>query len=393
MIRSGTAGQQVLITGATGFIGRRLVNRLSSLGYRLRCVVRPMSDTTALLNKPNVEIVCADLTDTRSLFDVVRGVEIIYHLALDYSRPEVDGVRNLLEACHSNNLRRFVYFSSIAVVGLSAVMEEITESSPCLPDTEYGRAKLRAEELLLQAYAKNGFPVVILRPTSVYGIGETNFWLPVFQAVHSERLVRLFGDGSNLLSLCFIDNLIDGAVLAHEQDSVTGQVFIISDHRPYSFREVVDAIAESCGVRSPQGAIPKWLALPVAQLLDYLWRLELKEPIVPFLPANVTRWIAHYPTSIAKAKAGLGFKPRINLVEGTRITADWYRQNGFLCRPLEWSDGALSLPAVPVPSSKLRDRALRAGAGFARLVWRTTALTWRLPPRIVRRVRRLASSS
>lgn len=379
---------KTLITGATGFIGGRLTNRLASLGGELRCVVRPMSDTTPLLNKPNVELVDADLWDKGSLRGVVQGVDVVYHTAIDYSKSGIDDVRHLLEACLSGGVRRFVYFSSIAAVGLSGVREVITEGTPCCPDTEYGRMKRAAEEMLLEAHSKRGFPVVIVRPTSVYGIGERNFWLPLFQAIHGGRLSRLFGDGTNLLSLCFIDTLIDGAILAEQHDAGLGQTYIISDARSYTFREIVHAIAVACKRESPGRGVPKWLALPMAHTLDYLWRLELTEPIVPFLAANVARWVAHYPCSVAKARAELGFEPQVGLEEGVRQTVEWYRDSGFLFHALPWREGVLDLPGLPKPSDAWWERMQRARTRAARLIWGLVSLLWRLPPKLVRRVRR-----
>jgi nucleoside-diphosphate-sugar epimerase len=375
---------KTLITGATGFIGRRLTTRLTSLGRDLRCAVRPMSDTTALMNRPNIELVCADLGNKASLEDAVRGADVVFHLAVDYSRPTIDDVHNLLDVCLSTGIRRFVYFSSIAAVGLSNVQETITEKTPCHPDTEYGKLKLAAERILLEAHAKHGFPVVIVRPTSVYGIGEVNWWLPLFQAIHGGRLSRLFGDGSNLLSLCFIDNLIDGVLLAEERKSAIGQVYIVSDGSPYPFREVANSVASACQVSSPKSTIPRSLALPVAQLLEYSWRLQLMEPIVTFLPGHVSRWMAHYPCSVAKAQADLGFAPAIGLIEGVRRTVQWYRENGYLSRSMPWTDGVLGLETLPEPSRSLQVRAGRA----VQLAWNVAALGWRLPPRIARRIRR-----
>lgn len=379
---------RTLITGATGFIGHALTNRLASLGRDLRCTVRPTSDTSALLNKPNVELVCADLRDKATVEKAVLGVDVVYHLAVDYSRQTIDDVSNLLDVCLSKGIQRFVYFSSIAAVGLSKVREAITEKTPCHPDTEYGKLKLAAERILLESHGKHGFPVVIVRPTSVYGFGETNFWLPLFQAVHGNRLSRLFGDGSNLLSLCFIENLIDGVLLAEQYHAAIGQIYILSDQRSYSLLEFVSAIAEACQVQAPRSAMPRWLASPMANLLEYLWRLQLTEPIVPFLPGNVSRWMAHYPCSVAKAHAELGFAPAVGLVEGVRRTVQSYRTNGSLSHSVPWSEGVLDVEALAEPSKAWQARALRAGERAMHLALNLAALSWRLPPKVVRRVRR-----
>jgi nucleoside-diphosphate-sugar epimerase len=347
-----------------------------------------MSDTVEWLRVPNTELMYGDLSHKESLSRAVKGIEVVYHLAIDYSHPTTDDVRNLIDVCLAEGVKRFIYFSSIATVGLSNVIGIITEETPCRSDTEYSRLKRTGEELLLEAHAKHGFPVVIVRPTSVYGPGETNFWLPLFQAIAMQRLPLLFGNGTNILSLCFIDNLIEGALRAAQHDAAVGQVYIISDERPYTLQEVSKAIAEVCNVPLPQRIVPKLLALPAARLYDYLWRLELMEPVVPFLASNVERWIAHYHCSVDKAAGALGYCPRIGLQEGVRRTVEWYQQKGFLCHSLQWSEGLLDMSALPGPSDKGWDCVLRSSGQMAEIMWRLMALTWRLPPKLIRRMRR-----
>ena len=128
--------------------------------------------------------------------------------------------------------------------------------------------------------------------------------------------------------------------------------------------------------------------MTAAHAFEYLWRLQLIDPVAPFLPANVARWNAHYPCSVTKARAHLGYAPRFGLVEGVRRTVQWYRQNGYLCHSLPWMEGVLDLEGLPEPSNRWHDRALRAGGRVVQLAWNIAALTWRLPPKVMRRVGR-----
>lgn len=385
--RGRDGAMKTLVTGGPGFIGRHLVGRLAA-GRSMRCIVRPLSDTGAFLRSPDIELVYGDVRDRGAVTAALKNVDTVYHLAVDYSRSTTDDVACLLDACRAQRIQRFIYFSSVAVAGPSPAGGVVSEATPCRPVTEYGRLKLLAEEMLLEAHARDGFPVVIVRPTAVYGPGETNFWLPLFQAVHGRRLPALFGDGANLLSLCFIENLLDGVLLAEQSCSAIGNVYILSDERPYSFREVVEAIADASRVPPPRRVIPKALAMPIAQSLDYLWRFEVMEPVVPFLPGRVRQWMAHYPCSVERARSELGYRPKIDLSEGVRRTVEWYRQNGFLTHSLAWADGVLDAAALPVSVQGARERAFDLGRRSAAVGWKLMALSWRVPRKVIRRVRR-----
>jgi dihydroflavonol-4-reductase len=376
-----------LVTGATGFIGGHLARRLRSEGRAVRCLVRPMSDTLPLARTGGIELAVGDLRDGASLARAARSADIVYHVAVDYGAASTDDVRNLVEACVAEGVKRLVYFSSVAAVGGRPAGEVLGDDTPCRPDTGYGRLKLECETMLLEARAKHGLPVVILRPTAVYGPGEVNFWLPLFQAVHSRR-VPFFGDGRNLIGLCYVDNLIDAALLAERTDAAVGRTYVIADERPYTARELIDAVAQACGVQAPRLRIPRPVAVPIAECLDNLARLDLMTPIVPFLASNAGRWMTHSPCAITRAASELGYRPRVGLHEGVRATAAWYREQGFFGRRVPWFTDALDAPSLPGRVESRVQRATRIGLHASDLAWRVFALTWRLPPRLARRARR-----
>jgi nucleoside-diphosphate-sugar epimerase len=381
-----------LVTGATGFIGGHLARRLAREGRVLRCLVRPMSDTSSLTRDGGIELAFGDLGDPGSLGRAMRSVDIVYHAAVDYGAGSTADVRNLLEACVAEGVKRLVYFSSVAAVGGRAAPEVLGDDTPCRPDTDYGRLKRECETMLLDARAKHGLPFVILRPTAVYGPGEVNFWLPLFQAVHSRR-VPFFGDGRNLIGLCYVDNLVDAALLAERAEAACGRTYIIADERPYTARELVDAVAEACGVQPPRLRIPRRAAIPMAECLDNLARLDLMTPIVPFLASNAGRWMTHSPCAIARAADELGYRPRVGLHDGVHAAAAWYRQHGFLGARVAWFPDALDAPSLPRRVETRAQRTARIGGEAADLAWRLLALTWRLPPRLVRRARRRRAAS
>lgn len=377
---------KTLITGSTGFIGRHLTQALVARGRHVRCLVRALSDTSSFLGNPMIELACGDLEDPRWVTKCLDDADVVYHLAVDYSNHSIESVRVLTDAAREARVRRFVFMSSIAAMGAPGGGRLATEDTPGVPEGDYGRAKHAGEAIVREAHVEHGLPTVVLRPTSVYGPGDVNFWLPLFRGVAGGRL-PVFGDGSNLLNLCFVENLIDAALLAEESDRAVGQAYIVSDRQPYRLIDVMLAIAGACGAPAPRPTIPGWGAAPVAQLLDYLWRLDVIEPIIPFLSAHVRRWMADYACRVDKASRELGYSPRIGLEEGVRQTVAWYRRNGYLLPTEPWRDGILDAPptAEPVPHWR---RSLTVAGHAALIAGRVAALTWKLPPRLSRKMRR-----
>ena len=170
-------------------------------------------------------------------------------------------------------------------------------------ERDYGRVKLAGEKVVLEAYAHRGLPAVVLRPAAIYGPEEVNFWAPLFIGVASGRC-PCSATEKNRLNLCFIDNVIDAALLAETSPSAIGGTYVISDAEPYRLRDVVSAIANACGVPPPRRAVPRRYADFVAQVHDYLWRLEITEPVIRFLAANVRQWTVDYRVQHRKGAEG-----------------------------------------------------------------------------------------
>ena len=170
---------KVLVTGATGFIGRHLVKALCNEGYAVRCLVRKSSKIEEL-EKLNVEMSFGDLFDLSSLEKAIKGVSIIFHTAgevyssnpADHDEVNVRGTKNLLDASINKQIDRIVYFSSIAATG-PMVDEKIllNENAPYNPINVYGVSKHKAEVMALKSYKDYKIPVVILRLPIVYGPG------------------------------------------------------------------------------------------------------------------------------------------------------------------------------------------------------------------------------
>ena len=165
---------KVLVTGGTGFIGSKLVKELVKKGYQTKCLVRQASKTD-LLRDMGVELVTGDITNKDSLNGIAGDVDIVYHLAAivdhtntttlsQHNNVSITGTKNLVDCFLGSSLKKFVYFSSNAAIGVRDADILLDETVPCNPTTHYGTAKLETEKLLLSCFNSSGFPVNIIRP-------------------------------------------------------------------------------------------------------------------------------------------------------------------------------------------------------------------------------------
>ena len=230
--------ETVLVTGATGFIGGALAARLAAAGLNVRCLARRGSDTSGL-ETAGLECVEGDLLDKPSLERAAAGVSAVWHLAAlvraneflarrkkiadEFHAVNALGTENLARASASAGAKRFVYFSSISALGPG---ENINEEAQPRPVTLYGRSKLEGEALLRKAASGTGLEFIVLRPAMIYGPGAER-WTTLFNAVRT-GLVPIPGKGENSISICWLESLLDAALLAAEKGD-PGSAYNISE--------------------------------------------------------------------------------------------------------------------------------------------------------------------
>ena len=324
-----------LVTGGNGFIGSHLIEVLVKKGYRVRCMVRKTSNLRWLKDVP-VDYVYCDVRDPSSLPNAVNGVDYVYHIAgieeakraETYYKVNVQGTEHLLQACveHAPNLKRFVYTSSQSAAGPCIKGTCIDESDPPNPITHYGRSNLQAEEKVL-SYNKR-IPVTIIRPPAVYGPRDTMI-LPYFQIV-KRGIKPLLGLGrKKYITLCYVEDLVRGFILAAESQKAIGEVYYIGDERAYSRAEVLDGIAEALSVKAVTIHVPDFFAQAAAGFSALLGRITPNSAALSWGKAKelVQRYWVCDPS---KAKRDFGFESQVGLREGLKITADWYKGQGWL---------------------------------------------------------------
>jgi nucleoside-diphosphate-sugar epimerase len=320
---------KTLVTGATGFIGRHLVNALVNEGREVRCVVRGKSNTERL-EKLGVEIVCADLLEKVSLLPALQGVSIIYHLAgevysskvTDYFKYNVEGTRNLIESCNGNSIERFIYCSSIAAAGPNPDNKTLlTEKDSCKPITPYGISKYETEKIVLGYSKQNKIPAVIIRPPTIYGPGQSKIITDFFLQVRKGKFY-VMGTGEYLRSLCYIENLIEGILLAEKNPAAVGEIFYLSDRKVYTFKEIVQTLADVQGVNLTLIKLPPIVAHLAMSLFSILYK---------FININILKLYTigimgkNLGCSIAKAEDLLSFNPKIGLKDGIHRTIQYLK--------------------------------------------------------------------
>jgi acetylornithine/succinyldiaminopimelate/putrescine aminotransferase/nucleoside-diphosphate-sugar epimerase len=329
-------GEVCLVTGATGFIGGRLARRLVDEGRPVRCLVRRSSDTSRL-ERLGVELAVGDLTDAPSLERAADGAGYVFHCAAlvsdwattrEITQTNVVGTRNLIEASIAATVRRFVHFSTTDVYGHpdAAAVDETYASSRF--SNWYAQTKLAAERELRRAHAADDLDIVVLRPATVYGPGSTDVVGEIARAI-GRRSMLLIDGGRAIAGLCFIDNLLDAAVLALEHDAAPGRAFNISDGLDITWREFTDGLADGLGYSKVRWSVPYWIAHGVGFSLESGYRLMRKTTGMD-APVLLSRQAVqvlgrNQDFSNRTARALLGWEPRVDYSSGLEATVAWLR--------------------------------------------------------------------
>jgi nucleoside-diphosphate-sugar epimerase len=327
-----------LVTGASGFIGGRLAQRLVAEGRRVRCLVRASSDTSAL-EQLGVEIAVGDLSSERSLARAVEGCNHVLHcgaLVSDWATTQeitqtnVHGTRNLLEACAGATVERFVHFSTTDVYGHPNANGAATEETHTAGGFSnwYAQSKLLAEAEVRRAEAESSLQAVILRPATVYGPGSRDVVGEIARAIRSRQML-LVGGGRAVAGLCYVDNLIDAAVLALRHEDAPGQAFNVSDGLDVTWRQFTEGLADGLGCARVRWSVPYWAASGLGFSLEHGYRLLRRTTgfsTPPLLSRQAVQVLGcNQDFSNRRVRETLGWEPRVDYPTGLRETVEWLR--------------------------------------------------------------------
>ncbi len=321
----------VLITGATGFIGARLLHDLVHAGCTVRALVRHPSPALELRG---VELVEGDVTVPESLTGLDDGIDIVIHCAgilgtwgtseATLHQVNVQGSRTLLEVFRGKTLHRFIHLSAAGVTG-PIKSTAADETYVCQPATAYERTKYQGEQAILTLAKQWHIPAVAVRPTFTYGPGDPHK-LPLFQAIKTRRYVFI-GTGNSEIHPVYIDDVLTGLRLAMERARV-GEVYILGGPQPVTIRALVNTIADAMAVPRPTLAVPRWLAWSTSSMLEFLGHRLHFEPILT--RSRVRMMADNFGYAIHKASTELGYQPQTDLPTGIDRTIRYYVDHGLL---------------------------------------------------------------
>jgi nucleoside-diphosphate-sugar epimerase len=326
----------VFVTGASGFIGGKLAERLLAEGRRVRVLSRrPLSE----LEARGAEVVPGDLHDAHAFARGCRSADTVFHVAgrvgvwgpaKEFFRVNVEGTRLLLAAAQEAKVPRFVYTSSPSVVFNGGDLADVDESAPLCTAAPcaYPTSKAQAERLVLEANCPD-FRTLALRPHLVWGPGDRNVVPRVMALARSGRL-KIVGSGRNKVDITHIANVIDAHLLAEGALAQSGhpsggKAYFISNGEPVSLWDWINQLLRGVGLPEVQRRVPVPVAYATGGLLEALWTvlpLKGEPPMTRFLAEQLstTHWY-----DMAPARRDFGYVPQVSIGEGLARLAAAYR--------------------------------------------------------------------
>jgi nucleoside-diphosphate-sugar epimerase len=309
---------RILITGATGFIGKRLAERLLEKGHDISCLVRKTSKTD-FLKKRKVPLFEADITDAGEVEGAFRQArpEYVFHCAArvkdtdeNLYRTNVLGTMNICRACLEYGVQRLVYLSSVAVISGNEVVP-LTEDLPYKTTLSYGRSKAEAEQIAVN-FRKKGLPVAIIRPCMVIGEGEPHMMSTILKRASRGLIPTLKMSGlKEGLRLVYVDNVVQVLEAALEKKEALQGTFFVADKEIITIRKFLDIIYDELGSGKPP-VIPDWLVRaalaipPVRRKFDRIFKDRIYD--------------------ISRAQNILGYDPEVSTEEGLRRTVRHWKE-------------------------------------------------------------------
>ncbi len=333
MIDIRTMAQPVLVTGATGFIGRRVMDRLLSENISVMALVLP-DETTPSTWEGHVTVIRGSISDSVAVESAAKGAGTIIHLAAVvsdwgderlYWEYTVEGSRHVFEQALANNAR-VVLVSSIVVYG-----DKIRTQS-CFEDTGYGntfgpysRTKQAQEKLAFEYHHNRGMKLSVVRPANVYGPGSGP-WLHDVVTVLKSGSPGLISGGTMNAGLAYVDNVADIILLAASTDAALGRAYNACDGLPVTWNDYFSDIAAMISAKKP-GSIPRFVAAMAAVCCEGIWKgLNIKKrPPITREALNLVGSDNRIPHD--RVKSELGYQPRITYAEGLARTKAYMEKN------------------------------------------------------------------
>ena len=325
--------KKVLVTGATGFLGKYVVKELVEHGYQVRAFGRNSKVGRSLENS-SVSFFQGDLTKADDVLEACKGMDLVVHAGAlstvwgpweDFYQANVLGTKYILQACRQAGVQRLVYVSSPSIY--AAPKDQLGIKETDAPEennlNNYIRSKL-ASEKLFKDYPD--VPSIILRPRGLFGIGDTSI-LPRVIKLSQKIGIPLIGDGRQLMDMTCVENVALAIRSALEAPEAKGEVYNITNGEPRAFRDLLEKSLTGLGYPIKYRKIPASLLSRIASSLEFIYKtLNLKgEPAL----TRYTYYLLRYSQTldISKAERELGYHPKISISEGIEQYVQDYRKH------------------------------------------------------------------
>ncbi len=323
-----------VVTGASGFVGSHLVDKLLAEGHHVRCILRSSSSKQWLEKKP-VEIIDCGLFDKEALKKILKDADYLFHVAgvvkakneEEYFKGNVETTRVLLDLlCEVNpDIKRIVIVSSLTACGPSLFGKPCTEETVEHPITTYGRSKF-AQEQLAKKYM-NKLPITIVRPPAVFGERDTEIYL--FFKTYKQGFMGLIGFKKKKLNLIHVEDLVNGIYLSATSKKAVGETYFLASEKFYDWEEIGEVCRNVFEKRALTLKIPHFIVYAIAALAQFFALFSSKaatfnlEKARDFVQKNWT-------CDVSKAKRDFGFRQNVSLESGIKRTIEWYREMKWL---------------------------------------------------------------
>jgi nucleoside-diphosphate-sugar epimerase len=332
---------EILITGANGLLGRHVIATLQGRGDTIRALVLPGEDTT-WLEERGVAVFRGDVRCRDTLVEPMRGAEGVLNLAgmmglwrplREYEDVNVKGLEHVCREALAAGVRRLVHISSWRVYGsgkwgvyTSGARRPWREDEALRPFPEpYSVTKAKGEAVVRRLVAEEGLRAVVIRPGTFFGPGDQLHFGHLADRLRS-GVSLMIGSGRNALPFVYVADVAEGVVLALDRENAVGQTYNITSDEVMTQEELLRAVAEEIGAKPPAVRVPYSLLYAAAFAAEHV-------AVIPGYAGNpavtrmgVTLFGADNRHSIEKARAELGYSPRMRLREGVRLAAAWYRE-------------------------------------------------------------------
>lgn len=318
---------KILITGATGFLGRHAAERLNSLGFKVRGMGRNPG-IGALLEKQGIEFCKGHLEDPNFVVEACAAMDFVLHCgalsapwgrAADFYQANVLGTRHVISGCLKHGIKRLVHISTPSLYFDYRDRLNISESAllPLRPCNHYAATKRLAEQEIDQAA---GLDVITLRPRGIFGPGDQTI-LPRIIEANRQRRLPLFGQGKALIDMTYVGNVVDAMLLCIKASKqASRKKYNITNGEPWAIGDLLMALFQKIGEPFLPNLVPYPLAYGLAWMMETFFQ---KEP--PFTRYTLSLLAKSQTLNIQAARDELGYCPRINMEEGIALFANWYK--------------------------------------------------------------------